>query len=389
MCQCTGETSPVNRVFSVAYIYPAEESIGMQHLPTSVTPMQSKRQQTSSSQTGVYLIMRVEPIEPLNPCPCGFEAATEPWVIRQPNLELRFLEDRAILARYWPEYFARRYCQGGKSAAEEYARDHFVEHIFEEHSCQELGDPEDDHRYIPSHDEKKWRLRVEQLFCTWEASTPHRMWAVQVENECERLEKDYSETTGEKSRRVPAEQKSRIEDEAKAIVKGLWVEDCIWCEGWDNEPPPGSKWRHETSTDFEPSRPRVLFLRQVTKRMNSAPSFLKQVSPPIGEIHSQYCKEVMEEWQKRGIWDTRWEEIPGNCWRHEEPLQEFVSRNLALSSEPVGYEEAVNIGHSNSYFWFMFDMYGERPKSFYNGLPPFIKREQNKMPGEFCDLSLD
>ncbi|KAK6851586.1 hypothetical protein PG995_011711 [Apiospora arundinis] len=50
-----------------------------------------------------------------------------------------------------------------------------------------------------------------------------------------------------------------------------------------------------------------------------------RVSLPPANIDSQAYREVRQAWVKRRIWDRSWEVLPGQHWRHERPLEEFLT----------------------------------------------------------------
>ncbi|KAK8007735.1 hypothetical protein PG989_001725 [Apiospora arundinis] len=50
-----------------------------------------------------------------------------------------------------------------------------------------------------------------------------------------------------------------------------------------------------------------------------------RVNLPPANINSQAYREVRQTWVKRRIWDRSWEVLPGQHWRHERPLEEFLT----------------------------------------------------------------
>ncbi|KAK8022119.1 hypothetical protein PG993_012886 [Apiospora rasikravindrae] len=46
---------------------------------------------------------------------------------------------------------------------------------------------------------------------------------------------------------------------------------------------------------------------------------------PPPQIDTQAYQEVRKAWTKRRIWDTQWEVLPGQSWRHERPLEDFLT----------------------------------------------------------------
>ncbi|KAK8061057.1 hypothetical protein PG997_015278 [Apiospora hydei] len=46
---------------------------------------------------------------------------------------------------------------------------------------------------------------------------------------------------------------------------------------------------------------------------------------PPPQIDTQAYQEVRKAWTKRRIWDKEWEVLPGQSWRHERPLEDFLT----------------------------------------------------------------
>ncbi|KAK5996097.1 hypothetical protein PT974_04524 [Cladobotryum mycophilum] len=179
-------------------------------------------------------------------------------------------------------------------------------------------------------------------------------------------------------------------ERAEQSVRMSWEEQGIWREEWNNAKP-GSKWKHEEPLEIEgesgsewdsdiethisPSRSSSRGSRKKTSRrqperywkfqrqadwkqeLNPGPPVLDSprfnpifnardaraqserrqlrenwrqtpLAPIPHDISGLAYERLKSAWVKRGIWDDRWGVLPGKCWQHEQPLEEFLDEKL-------------------------------------------------------------
>ncbi|KAF3760108.1 hypothetical protein M406DRAFT_75459 [Cryphonectria parasitica EP155] len=130
-------------------------------------------------------------------------------------------------------------------------------------------------------------------------------------------------------------------DTAFSRVRLSWENMGIWNYQWSGFPKPASRWRHEDPTvpqDWraEKTRPIEMFEKQVFVLWDSE---IPEVQVPtcgcaaVDKVRSHELARILirNTWKARGIWDIRWGKQPGNTWKHERPLADFLN-------DPVEYE---------------------------------------------------
>ena len=55
----------------------------------------------------------------------------------------------------------------------------------------------------------------------------------------------------------------------------------------------------------------------------------------IADINTRIYENVKNTWSKRGIWNKRWDVLPGMSWKYEEPLEEETANDPAPRANPV------------------------------------------------------
>ena len=309
-----------------------------------------------------------------NPCPCGWSGATEPWEIRQPSLELRYYEQGDLFLHFRKTHTCEIHPRE-ETEEEENERKHLMEHIEEELT----GGEEHDDANVVDEDERDARLRVIELNFEWLASTPYDMWCSDIDNERDRLLEEFCTATGKLRDELSDEEQRGFDDECFANIKQQWVNEGIWRGEWEDKPPRGSRWGHEHTSvgsypEFEQSRPRAMFLRRVAQRMNARADFINQPSPPMAEIYSECSEEIRREWRGRCCWDESWGDIPGDRWKHEECLEEFITRGLGKAWRPTWKSDVLHSPYACQYVM-LTQWVGRLPRRFYTGLPSFRDRE--------------
>ncbi|PFH62980.1 hypothetical protein XA68_10731 [Ophiocordyceps unilateralis] len=221
--------------------------------------------------------------------------------------------------------------------------------------------------------ERLLNMREKELIKEHAASMPCHQFRCQVEIETRS--------------RFPIEDDTFIKPEESHVqyatdaVKQRWIEQGIWRSSWDVFNLPGNEWKHEQPIETEclsdveseaeaehGSRPReaeyeqsirgMETVRRVTERQMerqrrreaSRPihQFVHQLSrererllslseadrSPAGyanEIHIVAFDNLKNTWTKYGLWDQTWGLLPGNSWKHERPLQDFLANDAAYS----------------------------------------------------------
>ncbi|KAK7990997.1 hypothetical protein PG990_015277 [Apiospora arundinis] len=211
------------------------------------------------------------------------------------------------------------------------------------------------------------RQRRYQYILDRTRSLPKNQFLDLVQEELQRIWQEDPRST--KQPKLPRHMMAnRMRNQAAQAVKGEWVKQGIWQPSFEGLVQKRylnvGVWKHQevmclidaNGLDLEKypntyarmcrhrdaSRPCNQFRHQVdkvrdrmldqwrqsiyAKEKNSKESTIAtRVSLPPANIDSQAYREVRQAWMKRRIWDRSWEALPGQHWRHERPLEEFLT----------------------------------------------------------------
>ncbi|KAK7936739.1 uncharacterized protein PG986_015177 [Apiospora aurea] len=216
------------------------------------------------------------------------------------------------------------------------------------------------------------RLRRYQYIMDRTRSLPKNQFLDFVAEEMQRIWQE-TDPRAAKHRNLPRSMKTdRLRTQAALAVKEVWVKQGMWqpsFEGlihkrylnvgvWRHEEPSPlvdedgvdlKKWPntyaklcchrdnsrpcHQFRYQVEKARDRLLeqWQQSVISRNEemdnedypavTTPS--SRLPPP--QIDTQAYQAVRKAWTKRRIWDTEWGVLPGQSWRHERPLEDFLT----------------------------------------------------------------
>ncbi|KAI9054101.1 hypothetical protein LZ554_001272 [Drepanopeziza brunnea f. sp. 'monogermtubi'] len=99
----------------------------------------------------------------------------------------------------------------------------------------------------------------------------------------------------------------------------------------------------------EASRPYHQFVYQISierERIQEEHEHEECASAP--DINTKSYENVKNTWTRRGIWDKRWDVLPGMSWKHEPPFEEIVREEMGDDPTPTtplmdGSDEAPSI----------------------------------------------
>ncbi|KAI1135586.1 hypothetical protein F5Y05DRAFT_393882 [Hypoxylon sp. FL0543] len=189
------------------------------------------------------------------------------------------------------------------------------------------------------------KLRPDERFFTIltdrAASYPRHQYQFQQQEEREAMEQQVLNGTLKPLPRV------NLVALASHNVKQRWIDQGIWnykwnsmADGrWKHEEPPVSEpqWKKDLKLkpikgyDRDASRPFQQFEYQVSRAKKQIEHELKVGDDHIGapaDIGTRAYERVKNLWLKQKIWDDAWGVLPGNLWKHERPLEDFLDDDL-------------------------------------------------------------
>ena len=91
--------------------------------------------------------------------------------------------------------------------------------------------------------------------------------------------------------------------------------------------------RLQAQRDRDASRPLPQFLYQVNKafRYSTADDGSKKGSDAYADVRSR--------WEKAGIWNPAWGTLPGEKWKHEEPLEDVLRYRMVEKYGEAAWEQ--------------------------------------------------
>lgn len=211
---------------------------------------------------------------------------------------------------------------------------------------------------------------------------PAPMFYRESKRELKRLGDQHSEQREGRKQTLPWDDRLSYSHNADNNVRARWIEQGIWRNEWgpawpigpptmeggictDKGPRPEGSWTHEltptstphtavTSTsrnrraalpgirseegsglslepeslpvDRDASRPHRQFSFQVSKEREWLEDEYKhkREEPPM-DLYDIALRNMKKVWQDDGTWDSRWDNWPGQTWRHEEPNPEYFN----------------------------------------------------------------
>ena len=250
----------------------------------------------------------------------------------------------------------------------------------------------------PTDDEHQCReAREGQLESDYWASTPFEQFDAQVAEELKRILEANANWT---YRQPVGTDFSELADEN--VIKD-WREQGIWDEKWKTRTL--GRWKHERPLELEQeskdadngaeasllgsqaeeaksgqpkisqaaeqqrlrereaSRPYHQFVHQVSKERERIRDNLSVQGTPFTvppDINTTAYENVKHVWIKRGIWNKKWNVLPGMSWKHERPLQEFLNEEMG-EDLPVPTNEAENGTNGTRY---------SPPTRIFGSIPP-------------------
>lgn len=218
-----------------------------------------------------------------------------------------------------------------------------------------------------------------------------KMWKLEQARQASRASNQFQTQTHEELQRVlkandngtePAPIGVGFHDIAYENIRKLWTEQGIWRNDWRDIPM--SPWKHEQPLELDPgadqkngrhstiffsmqkkntdedvqraaerkailireheaSRPFHQFLFWVSKeheRLLKNP----ETSTSAVDIGTRAYENVKSTWIRRKIWNRKWAVIPGDTWKHEEPLDELDWIALpSLRADPQGNPDPATV----------------------------------------------
>lgn len=194
----------------------------------------------------------------------------------------------------------------------------------------------------------------------YNASLPSQQFKAEQKEERRRLAQLSRSLSSNREYSTPSFTHEDIEE----LVRDRWKEEGIWDSTWEEGQEAEWRWRHErpciepgfkhllsitVHSLRDPSRPISRFLYQVHKEIRkiweermetvqpAAPSTdygLESYSSTThnkaditshlrDQISSQARRTVGKRWERQGLWNDAWGELPGLSWKHEQPMEEF------------------------------------------------------------------
>ncbi|KAF2251589.1 hypothetical protein BU26DRAFT_516387 [Trematosphaeria pertusa] len=233
----------------------------------------------------------------------------------------------------------------------------------------------------PSDEQQRRAQRLGRLVREREASQPYRQFMAQRKEEMTRAWKADPRVSSRGIMPI-----GLYDQDAEKLVRDRWVEQGIWKDKWGDGSNRGAisgdLWKHEepleleseTETDAQPdctsvpfsfyerkprpksddekrqtaerrvirerereaSRPFHQFVYQISKEREriqgeSTSGEATAAAYAAADINTKAYEAVKSTWCERGIWNWKWNILPGMSWKHEEPLEEEADNDSAAA----------------------------------------------------------